>query len=576
MQPPDQDLDLSLGPVMAEAAPAVLMIATRGDSGWTIDWVNHRWEEVTGQSRDVAIGMPLTEHFPLVLSPELVPDGVEPGTSETASVTVNGLAYGGRWGLESDRTFWVVNLARFSAQRCGLFAVDQTPQYRYAMMLEDAIETRKKLQESVSQVVHELKQPLSSILGFAEVLSETKDPSEVSEFAQLIHAQADDLQFLIEDLLTANLTAAGKLRMSFDIIPGQQLTQLVEDLIRSFNRSTLIRLGSIEGELRTDPRRLGQVVRGLIQNAIKYGGPNIEVRIGQSSGLATIEVADNGHGVPPEDVHRIFEPFTGRDAASGTGIGLTVARSIVSDLGGTLEYRDGHPGARFMISLPLHGDTTPDSVQIDYEAEAAGLQRAMVQYRADEVRQRLNRLGMRAPLAEVIDRIIRPVMYEIGDRWQRGEISVAQEHHASAAVSSWLSVTLGKYPARIEGPVICACAPGNEHENGIAAVAATLAKAGFNIIYLGRSAPVESLLSAVEANRAIAVLLSLTTVTDIQGLKQVSAEIELSARGTFLGFGGRLFVDGYPHKGLPGNYLGSDPQAAVDAMLALTTEPQHG
>lgn len=550
---------------------AVVSIASRDGSGWHIDWVSNRWEAVAGENRLDVIGQGLLSHFPLSFAdPEDIDaERVEPGTTETFSLEIDGLDYGSRWGLDDDRTFWIVSLTRIGDGQLGIIAVDHTAQYRYSVLLEDAIEARRQLHESISQVVHELKQPISSIAGFAQLLEGEVPKGERAEYVSLIQSQAEDLRWLTEDLLTAGLSSAGRLRVAPDTVTGDALVEYLSDLARSFTEKPVRVVGTIRAIAFTDLRRLGQVVRGLIQNAVKYGGPNVEVRLAETDGTALVEVFDDGPGVAPDEVDLVFEPFQGASgtASKGTGIGLTVARALISELGGILDYVPGSPGARFVIEIPLHGKPSLTAARIDYESEAHNLEKAMVAYRSEEVRRRLNRLGLRAPLDEVIGKIIHPVMYSIGRRWQSGEITVSQEHHASAAVAGWLVSTLGKFPTRQPLTVVCACCPGNEHENGIASVAALVAQAGFRVIYLGRSTPVEALISAVEENRAAALIVSLTTATDIRGLVTLAQGLESSVEpGVLLGYGGRLFVDGFSPDGLPDRYLGDDPVGAVTAL----------
>lgn len=550
---------------------AVVSIASRIGSGWQIDWVSNHWEDVAGKSRHDVIGQGLLSHFPLsVADPEdAAVERVEPGTTETFGVEVDGLSYGRRWGLDDDRTFWVVSLTRIGEDQLGIIAVDHTAQYRYSVLLEDAIEARRQLNESISQVVHELKQPIASIVGFAQLLEGEVPESERAEYISFIQNQAEDLHWLTEDLLTTGLSSAGQLRMALDSVAGGVLVEYLSELARSFIEQPIRVVGTIEATAFTDVRRLGQVVRGLIQNAIKYGGPNVEVRLAETDRSAIVEVFDDGPGVAADEVDLIFEPFQGASgsASKGTGIGLAVARTLTANLGGMLDYVPGSPGARFIIEIPLHGSPSLAETRIDYASEAQLLEKAMVGYRSEEVRRRLNRLGLRAPLDAVIGKVIHPVMYSIGRRWQSGEITVSQEHHASAAVAGWLVSTLGKFSTRQPLTVVCACCPGNEHENGIASVAVLVAQAGFRVIYLGRSTPVEALVSAVEENQAAALLVSLTTATDIRGLVMLAQKLGSSSQpGALLGYGGRLFVEGFPTEGLPGKYLGDDPAGAVTAL----------
>jgi signal transduction histidine kinase len=114
--------------------------------------------------------------------------------------------------------------------------------------------------------------------------------------------------------------------------------------------------------IQIDPRRIGQVCRNLLANAIRLSPPGAPVSIvikrGQDAGHVTIEVADRGPGIPEDELEAIFDRFSQssktKTGAGGTGLGLTISRSIVELHGGTLvaRNRDGG-GAVFALSLPL-------------------------------------------------------------------------------------------------------------------------------------------------------------------------------------------------------------------------------
>ena len=113
--------------------------------------------------------------------------------------------------------------------------------------------------------------------------------------------------------------------------------------------------------LQADPERLRQVVANLIDNAIKYspGGGRIDVRVSANGDSGTIEVADNGLGIPAHEQERIFEKFYRLDPSmtrgiGGSGLGLYISRQLVEQMGGRLSVVSRHGvGSTFAISLPL-------------------------------------------------------------------------------------------------------------------------------------------------------------------------------------------------------------------------------
>lgn len=344
-------------------------------------------------------------------------------------------------------------------------------------------------------------------------------------------------------------------------------------MARSFPDRRIEVSGQLESSVIADRRRLLQVVRGLIQNAHKYGGPNIEVRLSEEDGRAFVDVVDDGEGLAPSEIESVFEPFTSGSAGqstdvASTGIGLGVSRSLIADMGGLLKYLSDHEGAAFRITLPMTG--TPDTASaIDAESERTSLLAELTSYSTDAARRRLNRMAFKRQPSTIVKHVVHPVMYDVGRLWQRGDITVAQEHHAASVVHAWLMSSLARFqPTRTE-VIVCASAPGNEHENGLASVAVALAEAGFRIVYIGRSVPVDALVRAVEDNDANALLLSLTTVRDLEGLKGTARALATHIdSGLLLGYGGRMFDDGLDPSDLPRIFLGTDPASAVRAFDA--------
>lgn len=494
-----------------------------------------------------------------------------PGSSETFPLRIQGLAYGRRWELDDSLTVWRVEVRRLDRDHWVIFALDLTGQYRYSILLEEALEGKSRAFEMIGGVVHELRQPVASIRGFGEIALEQNDNEELAEFLKIIIDQATELDSLIDDLLTVGLTASGRLQVESAGVSGAELTEAIGKLVQTFPDADV----AIEGSLTpsvvvADTRRLLQVVRGLLQNAVKYGGPEIRIHLHEEDDQATIDVRDSGPGLDPADVDRVFQPFsTGTAGASiaSTGIGLAIGRSLVSDMGGILEYVAADSGATFRIRLLKSGGVSGQK-SVDFERERIELIDELLAYQTEAARHRVNRLSFDQPPRKVLEEIVQPVMYEVGDRWQRGEISVAQEHHASSVVHSWLMMLLARYqPSRAE-TVICASAPGNEHETGLVSLALVLAEAGYRVVYIGRGVPVDSLVDTVEKTGAEALFLSLSTAKDLNGLREVgSALSERLKKGLFLGYGGRLFVEGFvPAEDLPGTNLGTRPENALDAL----------
>lgn len=556
---------------LLSAAPMAALSLERAADGWMVTAATELALRHSHLDPLQALPLPASRLFPLSRLPDWAAwcEQLEPGAAHTATVEVEDLEQPELAGVEEPRRVWAVTLRRLADCRWAVYANDITTQQRYARLLDEMLASRNQLAESLGTVVHELKQPITSISGFAALLAEQLTDPDQRQLAEVIAEQSGELRRLTEDLLVSGLATASRLRVMVEPIAGRELTRALRRVAAGFPQREI----PVRGELThrgilADRRRLGQVVRGLIANALRYGGPRVWLELRELQDRAVVEVHDDGAGLSPQDRERVFEPFQSGEAGLGVGteVGLAVARALVNDMGGLLEYRDGCPGAVFAITLPLVG-AVPRPAPLDLDAEREALLAELVSYRPEAARRRLNRITFSLPPDQVIGLLLAPLMREVGDRWQRGEISVTQEHHASSLVLGWVVGQLGRFEPTTSATVVCAAAPGSRHELGIASVAVVLAQHGFRTLYLGGSAPVSSLVQTVTDTGACALLLSATVASDVQGIAEVGEALqEAGLHHVLLGFGGRAFTEGPPPEGLPGRFLGSDPGQAVELM----------
>ena len=220
-------------------------------------------------------------------------------------------------------------------------------------------------QEFVANVSHELRTPLSLIKGYVETLLDgAKDNPEVAaKFLQTIDRNAERLKLLIEDLLTISELESG--RVKFNLQP-LALRPLVEKVIGDFKsraeakQITLV-VEASDVRVKADASRLEQVLCNLIDNAIKYGRPQgaVSVRTRPIKGnQIEVSIADDGPGIPPESLERIFERFYRVDKArsreqGGTGLGLSIVKHIVQNHGGkTWAKSEFGRGSVFYFTVP--------------------------------------------------------------------------------------------------------------------------------------------------------------------------------------------------------------------------------
>ena len=251
----------------------------------------------------------------------------------------------------------------FSAQRTG----ENT---RTILVFHDVTrlkELENTRRDFVANVSHELRTPLSLIKGFTETLLDgaIADEQKARQFLQTIDKHADRLSYLIDDLLTLSRLESDQLAMNQQSTDLQSLADRVyEDLqAKADKRSIRLETDIPEGlTLNVDGDRLQQAVFNLVDNAIKYG--QVEGRVvirgcATSQGMSEVAVIDDGPGIPPESVEKVFERFFRIDKArsresGGTGLGLAIVKHIAQTHGGKvrLESELGG-GSRFILCLPM-------------------------------------------------------------------------------------------------------------------------------------------------------------------------------------------------------------------------------
>jgi PAS domain S-box-containing protein len=220
--------------------------------------------------------------------------------------------------------------------------------------------------EFVASVSHELRTPLTAVVGMARELSDRSENfsrDEMVEFIHLIADQSSELSSIVDDLLTAARAEAGVLIIQ----PGSvELSACVADSLQTisadFRRG--IEVGGENVWVRADAARLRQIVRNLLTNARRYGGPLVEAESRREEAHGVIEVRDNGQPISPEEQVRMFEAYgrleRRRANPDSVGLGLTVARQLAELMSGTLEYVHCGGWSRFILRVPLLTADTPE------------------------------------------------------------------------------------------------------------------------------------------------------------------------------------------------------------------------
>jgi len=220
-------------------------------------------------------------------------------------------------------------------------------------------------EDFVANVSHELRTPLSLIKGYVETLLDgARDNPEVAErFLKIIERNAERLDLLIQDLLTISALESGRMELNLQPVALRALAEKVFADLQAKAKNKDVSLINDLPELtaNADVNRLEQVLANLVDNAIKYGRAQGSVKVsGQkvADGKVEIFVQDDGPGIPPESLDRVFERFYRVDKArsrdqGGTGLGLSIVKHIVHSHGGEV-WAKSEPGkgATFFFTLP--------------------------------------------------------------------------------------------------------------------------------------------------------------------------------------------------------------------------------
>jgi two-component system sensor histidine kinase MtrB len=225
----------------------------------------------------------------------------------------------------------------------------------------------------VGDVSHELRTPLTTLRASTDYLLQHRDrlPASSRRAAELLAADIEYLQRLVDDLLDLSRVEAGRVDMAWERLNVADLTrEVVARRTRSGDREVQIEVEADLEELSTvaDKQRLERVVGNLVDNALMHGeGKEVTVRIGADDGVLRLSVEDRGPGIPPHAAGRIFERFFKADPARpraegrGSGLGLAIARENAHLHGGEIRVYNGRQGgARFEVRLPRR-EQEPDS-----------------------------------------------------------------------------------------------------------------------------------------------------------------------------------------------------------------------
>lgn len=273
---------------------------------------------------------------------------------------------------------------------------DITRSNRYRQQLEEANKRAEELllarEKMMLAITHDFKAPLSSIMGYTELLSRLTDDERQRFYLDNMKSSSEHLLKLVSDLLDfhrLDLNKAEVNRVTFNPM------QLFEEIRVCFEPLTAAKgltlkcsvAPELNGRYISDPLRLRQIVNNLLSNAVKFTQKGeVALTATYDSSRLTITVADTGKGMAPEDCERIFQEFTrlsGAQGEEGFGLGLSIVKKLVTLLEGTIEVQSTlEEGSRFTVVLPfypvsssikeedMHGNEADDySIQTEFIKE---------------------------------------------------------------------------------------------------------------------------------------------------------------------------------------------------------------
>ncbi len=262
-------------------------------------------------------------------------------------------------GLVRRQDIWTINRQKVTDELAVIELINQTAEADISRAHTDF----------VANASHELRTPLAAILGYVETLRESADSLDSptsQKFLGTIEREGQRLQSLISDLMSLSRVEAEKHDLPEKVLMLRPLTERAAKDAAGPQRSERVQLElNSDFNVQGDEQQLEQLVRNLVDNALKYGSPDkpVVVRLDLAQdGMARICVIDEGEGIAPEQLphltRRFYRTDPGRSRASGgTGLGLAIVKHIVERHRGRLNIdSDLGKGTRVVVRLPLAKD----------------------------------------------------------------------------------------------------------------------------------------------------------------------------------------------------------------------------
>lgn len=311
---------------------------------------------------------------------EVLPEGTTPTRLDPEASQIYPLELpGARWSLAIAPTeetaaelgglpWWVAGLIAASVVFLAALAlwlfIDRRAEHRRVARYEQQAKDKDRFLASVS---HELRTPLTVVSGLANELNdqpETFSDTERDDLMSVLVEQTDELSGIVEDLLVAARSDIGMVAIHHSNVDlgAEAASAMASAGIDGTTRG-------IPGYAFADAQRVRQVLRNLLTNAKRYGGPKVRIDFAEGAGWTEVVVADNGQGVPRDKRELIFQSYQSAhdpgSAVGSVGLGLFISRTLARAMGGDLEYVYDGTWSHFRLRLPnapLRSDATGKAV----------------------------------------------------------------------------------------------------------------------------------------------------------------------------------------------------------------------
>jgi PAS domain S-box-containing protein len=387
--------------VMADGVPAMIWVTN--DRG-AIEFVNREYCTFLGVTQEQVKG----DYWKSLIHPDYILDytrayaaALATRTPFQARVRVRHASGEWRW-VESS------GVPRFSETGAFLGHVGLSPDITAIVRAQHDLEQAdRRKDEFLAMLSHELRNPLAPIRNAADVLATAGVTPERLQWASgMIRRQAARMARLLDDLFDVARIVEGKLALALQSVSFGSVVDAAIEVARPAldrkNHRLRVHLPPGPAMLRADPLRLSQVFSNLLTNAAKYTDPGGRIELAGTidGGMLRVSVRDDGIGLPPEALTRVFTLFSQWDGANsraegGMGIGLALAKGILELHGGTIEARsEGHGrGSEFIVHLPLSATESATASAPDGGAVASSDARRRVLV-ADDNRDSSDSLAM--------------------------------------------------------------------------------------------------------------------------------------------------------------------------------------